>query len=58
MLLPARNEVLEVMSNLQAESLMRPASESELNPPNTTEWIAPSRVQASITTGSSGIIGR
>jgi hypothetical protein len=28
------------------------------NPANTTEWIAPMRAQASIATGSSGIIGR
>ena len=35
--LPARNETFAVMSSLHSESLMRPASESELNPPNTTE---------------------
>ena len=58
MLLPARSEMLAVMSSLQAESLMRPASASALNPPNTTEWIAPMRAQASMAMGSSGIIGR
>ncbi|CAN5297645.1 hypothetical protein BH23ACT9_BH23ACT9_03960 [soil metagenome] len=39
-------------------SSMRSASDWELNPANTTEWIAPMRAQASIATGSSGIIGR
>ena len=37
---------------------MRSASESEENPPNTTEWTAPIRAQASIATGNSGIIPR
>ena len=37
--------------------MIRSRSESEENPPNTTEWAAPMRVQASMATGSSGIIG-
>jgi hypothetical protein len=36
---------------------MRPASASGEKPPNTIEWIAPIRVQASIATAASGIIG-
>jgi hypothetical protein len=39
------------------ESAMRPPAAAPLNPPNTWEWITPSRAQASITTGSSGTIG-
>ena len=58
MLLPARNEVFEVMSSRHAESVMRPARASALNPPKTIEWIAPIRVQASIVMGNSGIMGR
>ncbi len=37
---------------------MRSRSDSAEKPPKTTEWIAPIRAQASIATGSSGIIGR
>ena len=37
MLLPERSETFEVMSRRQVASLMRPASASALNPPNTTE---------------------
>lgn len=36
---------------------MRLFSAVEEKPPNTTEWIAPMRAQASIAIGSSGIIG-
>ncbi len=39
-------------------SSMRLASSSEAKPPNTTEWIAPIRAQASIATCACGIIGR
>ena len=46
------------MSSFACASLMRSASESGLNPPNTTEWTAPMRAQASIATTASGIIGR
>jgi hypothetical protein len=38
-------------------SSMRAASSAGANPPNTTEWIAPSRAQASIVTTASGTIG-
>ncbi len=37
--------------------MMRPANASGEKPPNTTEWIAPMRAQASIATAASGIIG-
>ena len=36
---------------------MRDASSLAAKPPNTTEWIAPSRAHASIATTASGIIG-
>ncbi len=36
---------------------MRPARLSGEKPPNTTEWMAPMRAQASIATAASGIIG-
>jgi hypothetical protein len=36
---------------------MRTLSASEENPPNTTEWMMPSRAQASSAIGSSGTIG-
>ncbi len=38
-------------------SLIRPASSLAAKPPNTTEWIAPIRAQASIAIAASGIIG-
>ena len=39
------------------ESLMRVASSAAAKPPNTTEWTAPMRAQASIAITASGIIG-
>jgi len=36
------------MTNLASESLIRLASASGEKPPNTTEWMAPIRAQASI----------
>ncbi len=39
------------------ESSMREASSGAANPPNTTEWIAPSRAQASIVMIASGTMG-
>ena len=39
-------------------SAIRLASSAAAKPPNTTEWIAPSRAQASIATAASGTIGR
>ena len=38
-------------------SSIRVASSFAAKPPNTTEWIAPSRAQASIAITASGIIG-
>ena len=38
-------------------SSMRVASSVAAKPPNTTEWIAPSRTQASMATTASGTIG-
>ena len=43
---------------MHCESLMRSRSDSGENPPNTTEWIAPMRAQASMAITASGIIGR
>ena len=45
------------MTSLEPQSWMRLASDSGENPPNTIEWTAPSRAQASIATAASGIIG-
>jgi hypothetical protein len=45
------------MSTFACASVMRPASASELKPPKTTVCGAPSRAQASIAIGSSGIMG-
>ncbi len=56
--LPPRTPSSAVMITVDAQSEMRPASESGEKPPNTTEWIAPMRAQASIATAASGIIGR
>jgi hypothetical protein len=39
------------------QSSIRDASSLAANPPNTTEWIAPSRAQAIIAISASGIIG-
>ncbi len=38
-------------------SVIRLASSGDANPPNTTEWIAPIRAQASIPITASGTIG-
>ena len=42
---------------LGVQSSMRVASSFGAKPPNTTEWIAPIRAQASIPTSASGTIG-
>ena len=55
--LPRRQPPSAVMSTLAWASLMRPARASAEKPPKTTVWGAPSRAQASIAIGSSGIIG-
>ena len=46
-----------VIISLGLASSMREARLCEAKPPNTTEWIAPSRAQASIANTASGIIG-
>ena len=46
--LPPRSPSLAVNSSLQRASTIRSRNESALKPPNTTEWIAPMRAQASI----------
>ena len=53
---PRRHASSWVTSTSQPMSTIRPASESAENPPKTTVWGAPSRVQASIAIGSSGTI--
>ena len=58
MRLPPRRPSSAVITSVDWQSSMRPASESGEKPPNTTEWIAPMRAQASIATAASGIIGR
>ena len=45
---PPRKPSSAVMTSFDLQSSTRPASESGENPPNTTEWIAPMRAQASI----------
>jgi hypothetical protein len=55
---PPRMPSSAVMTTSDLQSSMRPASESGEKPPNTTEWMAPMRAQASMATGASRIIGR
>ena len=45
------------MITLERQPTMRPARASGEKPPNTTEWTAPMRAQASIAKAASGIIG-
>jgi hypothetical protein len=54
---PPRIPSSEVMTRLQVASRMRSFSESGEKPPNTMECTAPMRVQASMATAVSGIIG-
>lgn len=56
--LPPRRPSSAVMISLLAQSPTRSAMELAAKPPNTTEWIAPIRAQASIATAASTIIGR
>ncbi len=58
MMRPPRRPSSAVMSILQAQSWMRSRSDWAEKPPKTIEWIAPMRAHASMTIGSSGIIGR
>jgi hypothetical protein len=46
-----------VITSFASASLIRPDSDSAEKPAKTTVWGAPSRAQASIAIGSSGIIG-
>ena len=55
--LPPRIPASAVITIELSQSWMRPARASGLNPPNTTEWIAPIREQASMATAASGTIG-
>ncbi|OQC08701.1 MAG: hypothetical protein BWX79_01598 [Alphaproteobacteria bacterium ADurb.Bin100] len=55
--LPPRRPPSALTMTRGAESSMREASAPEAKPPNTTEWMAPNRVQASIAKAASGIIG-
>ena len=57
MRLPPRMPSSAVMTTVEPQSAIRPASDSGENPPKTTEWIAPMRVQASMATAASGTIG-
>ncbi len=54
---PRRQPPSEVMAILAPASRMRSASASAANPPNTTEWVAPMRAQASIAITVSGRSG-
>ncbi|MNH17424.1 hypothetical protein D3C79_770950 [compost metagenome] len=54
---PPRTPSSAVITTLDLQSMIRPASASGEKPPNTTEWIAPIRAQASMATTASGIIG-
>ena len=45
---PPRRPSSAVMTSLDWQPSMRPASASGEKPPNTTEWMAPSRAQASM----------
>jgi hypothetical protein len=54
---PRRYPPSAVTMSLASASFMRSRSASELKPPNTTLWVAPMRVQASMVIAASGIIG-
>ena len=56
--LPRRQPPSAVMQRTAPQSLMRSRSASAEKPPNTTVWVAPMRVQASMAMAASGIIGR
>ena len=45
---PPRKPSSAVMTTFDLQSSMRPASDSGEKPPNTTEWMAPMRAQASM----------
>ena len=54
---PRRKPPSAVTITLACASLTRSTMESGENPPKMHEWAAPMRVQASMATGSSGIMG-
>ena len=55
---PLRYPPSAVMTSLAPASSIRERRLSALNPPKTTEWMAPTRATASIAAIASGIIGR
>ncbi len=55
--LPAREPASAETISFGVASSMRLARLTEAKPPNTTEWIAPMRAQASMANTASGIIG-
>jgi len=55
--LPPRDPPSALTTSRGAASSMRLARLTDAKPPNTTEWIAPIRAQASIAKAASGIIG-
>jgi hypothetical protein len=55
--LPPRDPASALTMATGDASSMRLASAWLAKPPNTTEWIAPMRTQASIANAASGIIG-
>ncbi len=56
--LPLRRPPSAVISTFAPETSIRSATDPAEKPPKTTLWTAPIRVQASIATATSGIIGR
>ncbi|MNP53897.1 hypothetical protein D3C76_1484120 [compost metagenome] len=57
MRLPPRTPSSAVITVRQSASRIRSRRASGEKPPNTTEWMAPMRVQASMAKAASGIIG-
>lgn len=57
MILPPRRLTLAVMMKSLSQSSTRARMESAEKPPNTTEWIAPIRAQASMAKAASGTMG-
>ena len=55
---PLRYPPSAVITATAEASLMRSRSDSAEKPPNTTEWTAPIRAQASMAMAASGIMGR
>ena len=55
---PRRYPPSAVIRSLASASMIRSRRLSALNPPNTTEWIAPIRVHANMAMAASGIMGK